>query len=231
MSTSTVSNVSATSQLVSNAASATSSSAASSSSTVPSTNAASLQNKFLTLLVAQLNNQDPMNPMDNNQVTTQMAQLSTVSGIQQLDQTVSSMATQFSSLQAIQAASLVGQNVLINGSNLTMQNGSATAGVNLASNADAVTVNVINSSGKVVDTMNLGALSAGQNTFQWQNANYANATNLSIQITATANGKAVSATPQVQGTVQSVNPGSSGLTLNVSNQPKPVAYSSVISLY
>ena len=70
------------------------------------------QDRFLKLLVAQLNNQDPLNPMDNAQMTTQMAQINTVTGIQQLNQTVKSLAEQFGQTQAAQAASLVGRQVV-----------------------------------------------------------------------------------------------------------------------
>ena len=68
----------------------------------PATDPAQAQDRFLKLLVAQLNNQDPMNPMDNAQMTSQMAQINTVTGIQQLNDTMKSMNAQFSSLQGIQ---------------------------------------------------------------------------------------------------------------------------------
>ncbi len=77
------------------------------------------QDRFLKLLVAQLNNQDPMNPMDNAQMTSQMAQINTVTGIQQVNETLKSMATQFSSLQVMQGTSMVGRDVLIQGNTLS----------------------------------------------------------------------------------------------------------------
>ena len=70
------------------------------------------QDRFLKLLVAQLNNQDPMNPMDNAQMTSQMAQINTVSGIQELNATMKSMATQFQSC-VMQGASMIGHDVLL----------------------------------------------------------------------------------------------------------------------
>ena len=81
------------------------------------------QDRFLKLLVAQLNNQDPMNPMDNAQMTSQMAQINTVTGIQQLNDTMKSMATQFSAMQMLQGASMVGRDVLIEGNSLSITNG------------------------------------------------------------------------------------------------------------
>ncbi|MFM8767622.1 MAG: flagellar hook assembly protein FlgD, partial [Rubrivivax sp.] len=71
--------------------------------------------RFLKLLVTQLKNQDPMNPMDNAQLTTQMAQINTVSGIQQLNETIKGMATQFGAMQVLQGAAMVGRDVLTEG--------------------------------------------------------------------------------------------------------------------
>ena len=82
---------------------------ASGTATAKSANPQAEQDKFMTMLVAQLNNQDPLNPMDNAQMTSQMAQINTVSGIQQLNKTMSDMATQFGSLQALQGVSLIGR--------------------------------------------------------------------------------------------------------------------------
>eukprot|EP01036_Dinobryon_divergens_P015923 gene15923-21576_t len=81
---------------------------------------AASQDRFLKLLVAQLNNQDPMNPLDNAQMTSQIAQINTVTGIQQLNQTMQSMASQFNSLQVMQGTALVGRNVLTEGSSLAV---------------------------------------------------------------------------------------------------------------
>ncbi|WP_284109138.1 flagellar hook capping FlgD N-terminal domain-containing protein, partial [Escherichia coli] len=64
-------------------------------------NAADLQGSFLTLLVAQLTNQDPTNPMQNNELTTQLAQISTVSGIEKLNTTLGSVSGQINSAQSL----------------------------------------------------------------------------------------------------------------------------------
>ena len=63
------------------------------------TDPAAMQDRFLKLLVAQMNNQDPMSPMDNAQLTSQMAQINTVSGIQELNQSVSKISSQFGAMQ------------------------------------------------------------------------------------------------------------------------------------
>lgn len=95
---------------VTNPSTSTAATPASSNSTAANMDPAQSQDRFLKLLVAQLNNQDPMNPMDNAQMTTQLAQINTVSGIQQLNQTVTSMVNQFSALQMLQGANCAREN-------------------------------------------------------------------------------------------------------------------------
>ena len=73
----------------------------------------SLQQTFLQLLVTQLQNQDPTNPMDSSQMTAQLAQINTVTGISQLNTTLTSLASQLSAGQNAQASLLIGQNVLV----------------------------------------------------------------------------------------------------------------------
>ena len=68
------------------------------------TDPAAAQDRFLKLLVAQLNNQDPMNPLDNAQMTSQIAQINTVTGISQLNDTMKAMASQASAMQMMQAS-------------------------------------------------------------------------------------------------------------------------------
>ena len=81
--------------------------------TVTTKNDAGSEDRFLKLLVAQMQNQDPLNPMDNAQVTSQMAQINTVSGIEKLNTTVPGLNSQFVQLQALQGATLVGRDVTV----------------------------------------------------------------------------------------------------------------------
>ena len=82
-------------------------------SATSATNAEATQDRFLKLLVAQLNNQDPMNPMDNAQMTTQMTQINTVAGIESLNATLKGMAAQYSSMQTMQGITLIGREALV----------------------------------------------------------------------------------------------------------------------
>lgn len=129
-----------------------------------------IQNRFLTLLVAQLENQDPLNPLDNTEITSQLAQMSTVEGIEQLNTQLTSLVDSLAQTQAVQASSLIGNTVLVPGAGLTLSDGEAYGGVNLSSAADQVTVSILDSTGKVVQTQTLGANEAGNVLFSWDGA-------------------------------------------------------------
>jgi flagellar basal-body rod modification protein FlgD len=128
---------------------------------------AASQDRFLKLLVAQLNNQDPLNPMDNAQMTTQMAQINTVSGIQELNATLKGMATQFSSLTALQGTSLIGREALLPGESLTFKNGQGKAAFSLEGKATDVRVDIMGTNGEVIETIEMGALNGGLHGFNW----------------------------------------------------------------
>ncbi|KMY86064.1 Flagellar basal-body rod modification protein FlgD [Candidatus Paraburkholderia calva] len=138
-----------------------STSSSSSSSSSSTTSASAMQNTFLTLLVMQLKNQDPTNPADSSQMTSQLAQINTVQGITDLNTKLSSLATQLSAGQSSQAAMLIGSNVLASGSNVTVSSGAAsTFGVKLDNAVSDLQVLVKNSSGQIVNTLDLGVQSA-----------------------------------------------------------------------
>ena len=150
-----------------------------------STDPAAAQDRFLKLLVAQLNNQDPMNPLDNAQMTSQIAQINTVTGIQQLNQTMQSMATQFNSLQVMQGTTLIGRNVMTEGSTLAVADKSGKGGFELDSAATGVKIQIMTAGGQVIDTVDMGAQSAGRHTFEWDTSKYTGATDtLQFRVTA-----------------------------------------------
>ncbi|WP_435954244.1 flagellar hook assembly protein FlgD [Dryocola sp. BD626] len=147
---------------------ASSTSAASGNSSLTGSSASDLQGSFLTLLVAQLKNQDPTNPMQNNELTTQLAQISTVSGIEKLNTTLGSVSGQLNNNQQLQASALIGHGVMIPGSKiLTGKEVTTPFGVELQQAADKVTATITDGSGKVVRTIDIGGLSAGVHTFTW----------------------------------------------------------------
>ena len=143
-------------------------SASSSSSSSSATSGTDLQNTFLQLLIAQMKNQDPTNPMDSSQMTSQLAQINTVTGIAQLNTSLSSLATQLTTNQQTQAASLISATVLAPGDGFSVASGKATGfGVTLANDATDVQVTVKNSAGQIVNTIDLGKQSAGTIPIGW----------------------------------------------------------------
>ena len=164
--------------------------------------AADMQDQFLTLLVAQLQNQDPTSPMDNSQLTSQMAQISTVSGIEKLNSTVESVTSQFASMQMMQGANMIGRTVLSEGNQLGLAAKEAedgtkhltgTAAFDLDASASNVTVTITDANGKLVDTIEMGSANAGRNYFTWDGSDYTGESmDLRFKVTATNGEAAVS---------------------------------------
>jgi flagellar basal-body rod modification protein FlgD len=124
--------------------------------------------KFMTLLVTQLKNQDPLNPMDNAEITSQLAQLSTVTGVNKLNATLETLKTSYQSSESLSAANMIGHGVLVEGNSLSLSSGKAIMGVELASAADSVQVVVTDPrTGKDVVTLDLGAQKAGSLPLTW----------------------------------------------------------------
>jgi len=170
---------------------------------------------FLKMLVAQMQNQDPLNPMDNAQITSQMAQINTVTGVAQLNTTVQGLSSQFVQMQALQGASLVGRDVIVPGNKMSIASGVGQGGFELTSAADAVKVEVLNAGGHVVDTVQLGAQSAGDHSFDWDATKAGTDTNLTFRVTATLGATTLTSTPLMRDTVTAVNAGGSTLTLDL----------------
>jgi flagellar basal-body rod modification protein FlgD len=172
------------------------------------------EDRFLTLLVAQMQNQDPLNPMDNAQVTSQMAQINTVTGLEKLNTAIASLSTQFVQMQALQGASLVGSNVVVAGNQLIT--GSATGklvgGFELPSAADQVQVEILDGAGHVLDTMQLGAQTTGRHDFEWtQPAD--KAAGATFRLTATSGATKLSTTSLTSDRVEAIS--TSGKTLQL----------------
>ena len=201
-------------------------SAAAKAATISSTNEAGSQDRFLKLLVTQLKNQDPLSPMDNAQLTSQIAQINTVSGIATLNTSVQGLSSQFLQMQSLQGASLVGKDVIVPGNKLDVANGAAQGGFEIASAADAVKVEVLSPSGRVLDTLNLGAQSSGMHSFNWAAGTYTNTDNLSFRVTASSGATALASTALMRDKVDAVSTSGNALMLEL-DRAGSVAYSSV----
>jgi flagellar basal-body rod modification protein FlgD len=124
--------------------------------------------KFMTLLVTQLKNQDPLNPLDNAQVTSQLAQLSTVTGVNKLNATLETLKSSYQSTEALQATNLIGHGVLVEGNKLGLFEGKAILGAELDSDVDKLQVVITSAAtGKEVDTIELGPQKAGIVPLAW----------------------------------------------------------------
>jgi flagellar basal-body rod modification protein FlgD len=177
------------------------------------------EDRFMKLLVAQMKNQDPLNPLDNAQVTSQLAQLSTVSGINKLNATLEAFQASQQVNQTYQAANMIGHGVFVAGSGVTLASSQAILGADLASGSDAVKVTILDSVGKTVHTMNLGAQKAGILSLAWDGKTDSGTTaadgQYSFTVAATSAGQKIDATALAFGQVASVTTGTSGVKLNV----------------
>ena len=183
--------------------------------------AAGAQDRFLTLLVTQMKNQDPLNPMDNAQVTSQLAQLSTVSGIDKLNTTLEALKGNYQSSQSLQAASLIGHGVLLPGSTTTLANGKALLGIDITEPADDVRVTIRDASGRAIHTMDLGRQEAGTLPLSWDGKTDTGAAAINgqykFEVSATRGGEKTKAEALSFGQVASVSTNAQGVKLNVPN--------------
>jgi flagellar basal-body rod modification protein FlgD len=197
-----------------------------SSSTTKASDEAGSADRFLKLLVAQMQNQDPLNPMDNAQVTSQMAQINTVNGIEKLNTTVQGLSGQFVQMQALQGASLVGRDVIVPGKSLSVEDGVGQGGFELNSAADHVKVEILSPAGQVVDTLQLGAQGSGMHSFDWDAKDAAADAGLTFRVTATSGASVLPTTSLMRDRVNAVSTGGDSLTLELERSGS-VAYSDI----
>ena len=200
-------------------------SSAASASAASATTAKEASERFLKLLVTQLQNQDPMNPVDNAQMTSQMAQISTVSGIEKLNNTVEGLTSQFVQMQAMQGASLVGKEVILKGDKLSVSGGVAGGVYQVDAAAKSVKAEILSPAGQVVDTLSLGAQAAGRHDFVWPGGSaVSEAAGYRFRITAASGNTPVGSSTLMRDKVQAVNTNGAALTLElVHNGPVPYA--------
>ena len=180
------------------------------------------QNRFMTLLVTQMKNQDPLNPMDNAQVTSQLAQLSTVTGIDKLNTTLEALQGNYQSSQSVAATGMIGHGVLVPGSSLSLSAGKSIFGVELAEAADSVEITIRDAAGKAVQTLDLGGQAAGSVPLAWDGTTdagkHAPDGRYTFDVTATSgNAKMTALTSLSFAEVKSVSTGSGGVKLNLPN--------------
>ena len=177
------------------------------------------QDRFLKLLVTQMKNQDPLNPMDNAQVTSQMAQLSTVTGIDKLNSTVEALSASMLASQSLSAVSMIGHPVLVAGTQIDLANSQGDAAVELTQPVDNLMVSISDTSGNVVRTLNMGAQQSGLANIQWDGrtdtGSIATDGKYSFSAVSTLGGNKSDATTLSYGMVNGVAQSQGGVTVNV----------------
>lgn len=207
---------------------------ATTSSTTTTQNQTLGQEQFLKLLTTQLTHQDPMKPMENGDFLGQMAQFSTVSGIQDLQASFKDFASSISSDQALQAAGLVGRYVSAPSQEALLSAGGSVSGdFELPSSSPQVTLKIINpQTGEAIRNINLGSQATGNTAFVWDgldnNGQFANPGIYKIQAEAEIDGANTALETNVKSQVQSVTmgSGSSGLQVNLTGLG-PVKFSQI----
>jgi len=224
--------------ILANSATSTAASAVSGTGTTSGTGSTNLQSTFLQLLVAQMNNQDPLNPTDSTQMTSELAQISTVTGINNLNTSVTGLMSQLQQSSAIQSAQLTGHSVMVAGSSLPLSANtssstgySAVGGFSLAGPANNVTVTVKDSTGSTVRTLQLGAQSAGFQDFTWNGQTDSGATaaagTYSFSVAATSTSGAVGTTAYNAQAVVGAVPQADGSTQLMLGNGNTVPYSAI----
>lgn len=179
------------------------------------------EQRFLKLLVTQLNNQDPLNPLENAELTSQLAQMSTVSGIEKLNAALAALVGQSSAGQVLQAASMIGHAVLTPGDQLAGAGEPAAFAVELPSSAQAVKVVITDAGGQAVRSIDLGPLPQGLHSEIWDGKNDAGepvaAGAYRIQVAAANGADPVAATTLVYAQVASVTQGAGGMSLDLAS--------------
>ena len=211
---------------ISDTSSITGLNAATAASSAGNTSEVDSEQRFLKLLVTQLNNQDPLNPMENAELTSQLAQMSTVSGIERLNAALSGLVNQTGTNQVLQAASLIGYNVLSPGNTIGTTEPKAGEepaavpfAVQLPGTAGNVEVKIVNAAGHTVRTMSLGSMTEGVNAVSWDgkadDGTVAAPGSYTFTVSASNNGTDVKATSLVFSQVAAVKQGADGITLEL----------------
>lgn len=196
-------------------------SSSSSSSGAPS--ASDLQSEFMQLLVAQLKNQDPSAPTDSTQFVTQLAQISQLQAATTTNSEISNLSAAQSAATNASMASLVGKTVTAKASTITSDGLNPPAmQLHLDGSASKVEVDILDSSGNKVKTLQVGPMAAGDNAINWAAAGGGNlpAGSYTVQVKATSGANTINATPEIKGVISS-------LTFNAGNASFNVGGSSV----
>ncbi len=180
------------------------------------------QEEFLKLMTAQMNNQDPMKPMTDGEFFTQIAQFSSVAGIQDLQDSFSQVASALQSNQALQASTMVGRTVMIPSGEAVFNGEEPVSGkVSVTDATNALTINILDTSGQVVRTLFTGAQNPGAVDFSWDGRSdegeVMSAGDYTIEAIAQTGGENIQLATLLAEKVESVTLGSGGVMLDLAS--------------
>ena len=188
------------------------------------------QEDFLKLLMTQLQNQDPMEPMDNGEFMGQMAQFSTVQGVTEMGESIDGLVSIYQGQQMSANAGMIGKQALVNGNWAQLEGGKLAGAIDLTTAANDLRVDVKSETGELMASIGLGSKMAGTQEFSWdgikQDGTTAPEGNYYLSASAIRDGQATVPAMQVYGTVNSVQMKGGEVTLNVSGQGN-VSFNSV----
>jgi flagellar basal-body rod modification protein FlgD len=197
----------------------------STSSTSLSSSTQSLgKDEFMKLLVAQLKNQDPLEPMDGTDFTAQLAQFSSLEQLQNLNDTLATQSVNQMTLGYTQAVNMIGKTAVTSSGNTVTANGqTAELNYNLASDAQNVTISIFNSEGNLIKTWDESAKTAGQNSTTWDCSN-AKEGKYTYQITANdSSGQSVAVETMTTGLVTAVHFRDNQILVSLNGQEVPLS--------
>lgn len=179
------------------------------------------QNEFMELMIAQMENQSPLDPQDNGEFISQLAEFSSLEEMQKLSSQVESFATQYQSSQALQASAMVGRTVLVPGTSAPMSSDGTISGiVDLEASTGSLKVSIFNGSGELVNQVDMGQQLAGSVPFSWDGTNSKGEEmpydNYTIKAESISDGDASQITTLLSANVSSVSIGTGGaISLNL----------------
>lgn len=177
------------------------------------------QADFLRLMTEQLKNQDPLKPLDNAQFLGQLAQFSTVQGIDQMNGAMNAMASVMENDQALRAATLVNHEALVDADSLSLAAGKGVNGEIVATSAGPIQVEVVDGSGQVVRRMTVDAPASGNQSFSWDGRDDSGASapagTYTVRAMAGTGDDAQALDVRVAAHIDSVSIEASGLVLNL----------------
>lgn len=193
------------------------------------------QDRFLKLLVTQMKNQDPLKPLDNAEVTSQLAQISTVSGLDKLNSTLQKLVSSAEDTRSVEALGLIGHKAFVPGTAIALSGDGAIAGIELAQPVDQLKVTILDGAGAAIRTMDLGAQPTGISTISWDGLTDSGTKavdgDYTFAVSAKQGGNDVKVDTLSFGVVKSVTPGEGDTHLDMGDKLGLISLSNVKQVF